>query len=87
MNNSLHSARHELPQLASALLFNSGDPITHLCQMKDSDSPNERLKCRNDAKRSHSRDDIIHLMDSDRSFTHARMDRGTARTIDRSANI
>jgi hypothetical protein len=64
MNNSLHSARHELPQLAGALLFNNGrDPTTHLRQKKDSDFPNERLKWRNDAKRSHSRDDIIHLMD------------------------
>jgi hypothetical protein len=63
MNNSLHSARHELPQLACALLFNNGcDPTTHLCQKKDSDFPNERLKWRNDAKRSHSRDGIIHLM-------------------------
>ena len=42
------------------------DPITHRCQKKDSDSPNERLTWRIDAKRSHLARSIIHLMESGR---------------------
>src|SRR5215475_6470333 len=44
MNNSLHSARNIVPQLACTLLKQRRDQTTHLCQKKDADSPNERLK-------------------------------------------
>jgi len=91
--NSLHSARHKLPQLACALLFNSGAIQSHIfAKRKPQIDQTKNLSAATIQKgrtrtRHHPFDRfiwlIIHLVDSARSFTDARMDLGTAQTIGR----